>query len=195
MTTEGINPTSIPIDEPLAVRIGLAVERYGEKGVAELASGLLQGRHEGEDILLYLGGRHALGVLGGAPALYWPEVWGARALSYVWDETAGENSAASAVLGGLHNRAWRVREMCAKVCIVRQLGGPENLSALLTDEVARVRAAGARALAEVGRAEHAEQLKALLRDPDKDVRRRAQEAIARLAELVDSAERLDSPLE
>jgi hypothetical protein len=177
MTPAEATPDSaIPIDEPLEARIALAVERYGNENVASMAVGLLEGRDEGEDILLYLGGRHAQGILDGAPALYWPEVWGARAFSYLWDE-----SATSAVLTGLGNRAWRVREMCAKVCATRGIGGPETLSTLLTDEVARVRSAAARALAEVGHAEHVEQLRALLRDPDKDVRRSAQQSMDRLA--------------
>jgi HEAT repeats len=176
MTPAEATPGPVPVDEPLEARIALAVERYGNENVAAMAVGLLEGRDEGEDILLYLGGRHAQGILDGAPALYWPEVWGARAFSYLWEE-----SATSAVLTGLGNRAWRVREMCAKVCATRGIGGPETLSTLLTDEVARVRSAAARALAEVGHAEHVEQLRALLRDPDKDVRRSAQQSMDRLA--------------
>lgn len=178
MTIEETNP--IPIDEPLAARIAHAVERYGEPRVVAFAVGLLQARNEGDDILLYLGGRHARGVLDGAPALYWPEVWGARTLNYVWDQGAG--AATSAVLSGLGNQAWRVREMCAKVCVARAIGGPETLTALLADEVARVRSAAARALAEVGHSEHAEQLGLLLKDRDKDVRRAAQQSLDRLRE-------------
>ena len=175
MTPAEATPGPVPVDEPLEARIALAVERYGNENVAAMAVGLLEGRDEGEDILLYLGGRHAQGILDGAPALYWPEVWGARAFSYLWDE-----SATSAILIGLGNRAWRVRETCAKVCAARSIGGPETLSTLLADEVARVRSAAARALAEVGHAEHVEQLRALLRDPDKDVRRSAQQSMDRL---------------
>ncbi|MCU1506749.1 MAG: hypothetical protein JWP05_1718 [Microbacteriaceae bacterium] len=175
MTPAEATPGPVPVDEPLEARIALAVERYGNGNVAAMAVGLLEGRDEGEDILLYLGGRHAQGILDGAPALYWPEVWGARAFSYLWDE-----SATSAILTGLGNRAWRVRETCAKVCAARGIGGPETLSTLLADEVARVRSAAARALAEVGHAEHVEQLRALLRDPDKDVRRSAQQSMDRL---------------
>lgn len=178
MTSEQLSP--IPLDEPLAARIEHAVERYGEERVVELATGLLQARNAGDDILLYLGGRHAQGVLDGAPALYWPELWGARAFMYVWGEESG--AAASAVLAGLGNQAWRVREMCAKVCAARAFGGPETLTALLADEVARVRSAAARALAEVGRHEHLEQLRLLLTDRDKDVRRAAQQSLDRLRE-------------
>jgi hypothetical protein len=184
MTIEETSP--IPLDEPLAVRIAHAVERYGEPRVVALATGLLQGRNAGDDILLYLGGKHAQGVLDGAPALYWPEVWGARAFMYVWGEDS--DAAASAVLAGLGNQAWRVREMCAKVCAVRAIGGPETLTVLLADEVARVRSAAARALAEVGHSEHLEQLRLLVKDRDKDVRRAAQQSLDRLRERTRSEE-------
>lgn len=180
MTNDEISP--VPLDEPLEARIALAVGRYGEPRVAAMAVGLLHARDEGNDILLYLGGRHAQGVLDGAPALYWPELWGARALGYVWGEGAGAEAATSAILAGLGNRAWRVREMCAKVCATRVIGGPSTLSTLLTDEVARVRSAAARALAEVGHAEHLDLLRPLVKDQDKDVRRAAQQSLDRLRE-------------
>lgn len=166
----------IRIEDPLAARIASAIERYGEDGVVQRAIGLLQGRNEGEEVLLYLGGRHARGILDGAPALYWPEVWGARALLQVWDD-----SAASAVLGGVQNRAWRVREMCLKVCAVRELGDTGLLKRRLTDENARVRAAAAQVVAVVGSGDDRSLLEPLLRDPDKDVRRVAGEALQALA--------------
>lgn len=167
--------TEIPIDEPLAARLELATKRLGEHDLVSRAVGLLEGRNEGEDVLLYVGGRHAQGILDGAPPLYWPELWGARALLYVW-----EDSAASAVLAGLGNQAWRVREMCLKVCAARELGDVKTLKRRLTDEHARVRAAAARALVVLGTAEDAELLNPLLRDPDKDVRRTAGEALKEL---------------
>lgn len=168
--------TEIRIEDPLAARIASAIERYGEDGLIRRAIGLLQGRNEGEDVLLYLGGRHARGILDGAPALYWPEVWGARALLHVWD-----GSAASAVLEGVQNQAWRVREMCLKVCAVRELGDTGLLKRRLTDENARVRAAAAHVVAVVGSGEDRSLLEPLLRDPDKDVRRAAGEALKSLA--------------
>lgn len=167
--------TDIPLEEPLTTRIAVAVERFGEAGLVQRAVGLLEGRNEGEDVLLFLGGRHAEGVLGGAPSLYWPEVWGARALLHVWDDFA-----ASAVLAGLENRAWRVREMCLKVCALRVLGDASTLKRRLTDENPRVRAAAARALAVVGSPADGPLLSPLLRDPDKDVRRAAGEALKAL---------------
>lgn len=167
--------TEIAINDPLATRIALAVERYGEEGLVTHAVGLLRGRNEGEQVLLYFGGRHARGILDGAPALYWPEVWGARALLHVWHD-----SAASAVLDGVQNQAWRVREMCLKVCAVRRIGETGMLKRRLTDENARVRAAAAHALAVVGTADDRALLEPLLRDPEKDVRRAAGEALKAL---------------
>jgi hypothetical protein len=166
----------INLEDPLATRIALAVERFGEDGLVKHANGLLRGRNEGEEVLLYLGGRHARGILDGAPALYWPEVWGARALLHVWDD-----SAASAVLESVENQAWRVREMCLKVCAERKLGDTKVFKRRLTDENARVRSAAAHAVAAVGTAEDRALIEPLLRDPDKDVRRAAGEVLKALA--------------
>lgn len=163
--------SEIPLDEPLATRLALAVEQYGERKLVEKAVGLLNGRNEGEEVLLYVGGRHAQGILSGAPAVYWPELWGARVLLHLWDD-----SASPSVLQGLGNQAWRVREMCLRVCAARGLGELEALSPLLRDENPRVRAAAARTIAERGLSEGDEAIRVLLRDPDKDVRRAAGEA-------------------
>src|SRR6185312_17235084 len=100
------------------------------------------------------------------PPLYWPELWGARALSVVWPD-AEPDTATSAIIAGLGNQAWRVREMCAKVCATRVIGDPAVLSTLVTDEVPRVRSAAARALAELGASEHLDLLKPMVKDPDK----------------------------
>jgi hypothetical protein len=169
--------TEIPIDEPLGTRIDLAVTRFGEAGLVTKAIGLLEGRNEGDDVLLYVGGRHAQGVLDGAPALYWPELWGARAFLHIWNE-----SAEPAILRGTTNQAWRVREMCLKVCAERSVGEESQLARLTTDENPRVRAAAARALAQVGSVTSEETLTRLLRDPQKDVRRAAGESLSTLKE-------------
>jgi HEAT repeat protein len=167
--------TPSPHTASLEERIQAAVEREGETSVVLRARSLLEGGYEGEDFLRVVGGPHAEGILAGAPALYWPELWGARALNYVWSDAA-----APAVVAGLANRAWRVREMCAKVCAVRSVGTPDALAALVTDDHARVRSAAARALAVVGDASSEEVLEALLRDPDKEVRRTAQQSLRAL---------------
>lgn len=159
---------NIPLDASPSDRITEAARRFGERDVAERAAALLTGTNEGEEFLLWVGGVHAQGILDGAPALYWPEVWGARALLKVWDD-----SAAPAVRAGLANQAWRVREMCGRVVIEHELPFAAELVPLLTDEVARVRAVAARALAVVGEYDEAVAVKALLTDPEIEVRRAA----------------------
>ena len=172
---------TIQIDDSPGDRITAAVARFGEQAVVDRCASLLMGGNEGEEFLLVVGGRHAQGVLDGAPPLYWPEVWGARALTFVWAATA-----ASAVHRGLGDRAWRVREMCARVVFLRRLDEREALAALLTDEVARVRGAAARALGEVGDASHVEALTRLLKDDEKEVRRSAHDAMVRLEKRTDA---------
>lgn len=161
----------IPLDSSIGDRIAAAVERYGEDEVVERAIALLSGANAGEEFLLYVGGHHAQGVLDGAPPLYWPELWGARTLQYVWS-----GAAASVVIAGLDNQSWRVREMCARVSLQRELHVATKLAELTTDEVPRVRSAALRALAEIGTSEHVETIAARLQDPDKDVRRAAQQS-------------------
>lgn len=167
-----LNPhPDIPLDLPTAERIATAVDHYGEEAVAQNAITLLRGKNAGKDFLLYAGGRHALGILDGAPALYWPELWGARTLLHVWDE-----SAAPYVVVGLSNQAWRVREMCARVVLLRELQVAPKLTRLTTDENPRVRAAALNALAAQGTAENLPTIEQRLRDPEKAVRQAAQKA-------------------
>lgn len=167
--------STVQIDDSPADRITAAVARFGERSVVDRSASLLRGGNEGDEFLLVVGGRHAQGVLDGAPPLYWPEVWGARALTFVWD-----SSAASAVHRGLRDQAWRVREMCARVVFLRTLPEQDVLIELLGDEVARVRGAAARALGEVGDHGHVEALTRLLKDDEKEVRRSAHDAMVRL---------------
>ena len=162
----------IPIDAPTEERLAAAVAAFTEEGVVRRAIELVAGYNAGDDFLLYVGGKHAQGLLNGAPPLYWPELWGTRALLYVWDDSATE-----AVGAGLQNQAWRVREMAARVTAARELPFADVLGELLTDEVARVRASAARALGAVGTTEHLESLKPLLKDPEIDVRRGAQQGL------------------
>src|ERR1700733_7882702 len=121
---------TVPLDASPGDRIALAVERLGGRGVADRAAALLSGTNEGEEFLLWVGGQHAKGILDGAPALYWPEVWGARTLLYAWDEPA-----ARVVKTSMHNQAWRVREMCCRVVAARDLPFGAELVSLLADEV------------------------------------------------------------
>lgn len=103
---------------------------------------LLARQHTDDELVFAIGGPGARSVLDGSQQ-YWLRVWAMRALLYVWEDTAGP-----AVLAGLADESWRVREMAAKVIARRQLG--EALAALARlgdDPVVRVRTAAARALA------------------------------------------------
>ncbi|MCU1635532.1 MAG: hypothetical protein JWQ68_771 [Cryobacterium sp.] len=171
MRNDSPPPSNVPVDLPIEARLTAAVERYGEAGVVERASALLAGKHAGEDFLLYAGGRHAQGLLDGAPALYWPELWGARTLLHVWNADAAE-----AVVSGLGNQSWRVREMCARVSMERRLEAVAELTLLTSDPVPRVRAAALRALGAVGESAQAHTIEVRLNDRDKDVRRAAQQS-------------------
>lgn len=172
------DPESVPVELPVGRRLDAAVERYGRDEVVERAIALLAGANAGEEFLLWAGGPHAQGVLDGAPPLYWPEVWGARALLHVWGAEASD-----AVRAGLTNPAWRVREMCARVAAAHEVDATE-LRGLFVDEVARVRAAGARAVGAVGEHDDIRPLESLLRDPEVDVRRSAGSALRQLRERI-----------
>ena len=173
MTTH--TPKNQPNDDSPAERIAKVVAELGEDDVIARATALIAGLNAGEEFLLAVGGRHAQGILDGAPALYWPEVWGARTFLYVWND-----SATPAVLAGLGNQAWRVREMSAKVVARRELAYPAEVAELATDEVARVRAQAARALGEIGTADSVDVLRSLLKDSEIEVRREAGGALKKL---------------
>jgi HEAT repeat protein len=178
MTAQNETPdTPVPATQAsLEQRLADAVAAESEPRVVERCVSLLAGRYEGEDFLRVVGGHHAEGILGGAPALYWPELWGTRALLHVWDD-----SATSAVVAALDNQAWRVREMAARVCAERRVGDVATIALLLNDDHARVRAGGARALAAVGGDDAKPLLEGLLRDPDREVRRAAQQSAKALS--------------
>jgi hypothetical protein len=173
---------TVPLDASPEARIALAIQRFGERDVADRAAALLRGTNEGEEFLLWVGGRHAQGILDGAPALYWPEVWGARTLLYAWDAPAG-----AIIRSGLANQAWRVREMCCRVIAARELPFGAELLPLLSDEVARVRANAARALGVIGDFEQAVEVRKLVKDPELDVRKQAGAALKVLTERLGRA--------
>jgi len=165
-------PDDVPVDLPIEARIAAAVKLYGEPTVVLRSVSLIAGNNEGEDFLLFVGGEHARGILEGAPVLYWPELWGTRALLYVWND-----SATMAVAAALGNQAWRVREMATRVVAARGLDCVPAVVALLTDDVARVRAAAARALGAIGALEQVDDIRPLLKDAEIEVRRGAQQGI------------------
>jgi HEAT repeat protein len=128
--------------------VQLLARRSGNEAVAAWCAELLRGTVAHNDprrpSITWLGGRH-----GAAEPYqdYWPRVWAARGLLYVWRPTAE-----LAVLAGLRDPAWRVREMCAKVARRHALHRAEPvLTHLLDDRVLRVRAAAEAALTESAR--------------------------------------------
>ena len=127
--------------------------QIGQDDAADWCAGLLDGSIAFDDPrrppIHWLGDRHAaaLQLKHGAAwgeQDHWPRVWAARGLLYVWHP--GPRSE-SAVLAGLRDRAWRVREMSAKVARRHQVAAAEpRLVALLDDPRQRVRAAAEAAL-------------------------------------------------
>jgi len=123
--------------------IEFACQRRGEADVVARCLDLLAGRDTDDDLVFAIGGPGARRVLDDSGQHYWLRVWAMRALLYVW-----RPDAARAVAAALADEAWRVREMAAKVAARRLLGETvPGLDGLATDEVPRVRAAAARALA------------------------------------------------
>jgi hypothetical protein len=117
------------------------VRRRGQADVVAGCVELLAGRDVDDELVFALGGPAARPVLDGGQQ-YWLRVWAMRALLYAWDDTARP-----AVLAGLADQAWRVREMAAKVIARRQLGDAlAGVAELRDDPVPRVRAAAARAV-------------------------------------------------
>ena len=100
MRNEASSQPAIPIDSPTDARIEAAASRYGADEVVARAIALMAGANAGEDFLLYVGGRHAQGLLDGAPPLYWPELWGARALLHVWNAFSVAFARSSGTRGG-----------------------------------------------------------------------------------------------
>jgi HEAT repeat protein len=105
---------------------------------------LLEGGDADRAFVFAIGGPAAESVLGPHPRQdqrYFLRVWAARALLYAWDDSAQD-----AVLAALADESWRVREMAAKVVARRRLGDALPIVAGMNDDqVARVRAAAARA--------------------------------------------------
>lgn len=162
-------------------RVRAACARWGEAEVVrDCVTVLRGGPWPADEKWLLLGGPGAPGQLKKEVHAYWAHVWATRVLLYAWREEA-----APAVVIALGHPAWRVREMAAKVCALREVYA-EELAPLLADPVPRVRIAAARAVGAVGEAEHAPALRALTTDPL--VRVAAASALDRLAE------RLDRPL-
>lgn len=120
-------------------------QRRGEQHVVEECVAILRDHRVDEETLVALAGPHALAVLGGAQGGvqgYWPRVWALRGLLYAWNPAA-----TGAVIEASKDSHWRAREMSAKVVARRCLDDAHDaMTALLDDDVARVRSAADRAL-------------------------------------------------
>jgi hypothetical protein len=172
-----------------AERVGAACERCGDVEVvrrcaAQLVAGPAAPTGDLLDLAMILGGLGDRDFLaGGRPPgnAYWARVWAARALRYVWAD-----SAAPAVISALDDEHWRVREMAAKVVRDRELAdAADRLVALLADDTPRVRAAAARALGDIGEGEHAEVLRTAADDSDRAVSTAAMAALRALSARLD----------
>jgi len=114
---------------------------------------------------------------------YWARVWAVRALLYVWADEA-----VSAVVAALQDQHWRVREMAARVVVVRELAqAADALLGDVDDPTPRVRIAVARALAVVGEAEHAHGLQTIRADPEPLVAASGAAALQALSRRLDRA--------
>lgn len=132
------------------------------------------------DLLPYLAGHPGAAYLEQGRPDYWPRVWAARALLYVWDDDAS-----AAVADGLADPAWRVVEMCLKVAARHQLPVGDAAAGLAEHPLARLREAAVRALGTCGDVEHVAAVGAALGDADETVRRTADRALDRMCARLD----------
>jgi len=172
-----------------AERVGAACDRWGDGEVVRSCAALLVAgpaapTGENLDVAMVLGAVEDRDWLAsGKPPghAYWARVWAARALRYVWAD-----SAAPAVIAALDDEHWRVREMAAKVVGDHEIGeAADRLADLLGDGTPRVRAAAARALGAVGEGEHSDALKMARGDRDGTVARAAGSALHAMSRRLD----------
>lgn len=149
---------------------------------AELLTGSVTADQPEDPAFTALGqGGYLQRILDGESPDYWIRVWAARGFLYVWDD-----SASAAVVAGLSDGHWRVREMCAKVCRRRGVGeGSDDLARLVVDEVPRVRLAAILALAELGEAEHAVAVRHATNDAERKVAAAATAALEAMSERLE----------
>jgi HEAT repeat protein len=125
-------------------RIEAASARVGREAFVRQCLELLEGRRVEADLVRVLAGRSAQwGLSAGPESDYWMRVWAVRGLLWAWDPIA-----LAALRRSCRDDAWRVREMAAKVVARHRLGEAlEDVAALQSDDVPRVRAAAHRAVA------------------------------------------------
>lgn len=164
--------------------VDLAVRRWGPAEVVVRCVDLLGGSRQDHDLVAILGGTRTPAWLAKPVNHYWQRVWGARALLHNWNPAA-----VPAVVAGLADDHWRVREMCAKVAAAHEIGeAADALAGCVGEEGRRVRVAALRALSAVGEAEQVAAVRAAALDPDQTVQHEA------LRTLSAMQLRLDRPL-
>ena len=138
--------SALPLDASPAVLVGLAVERWGSRGLMDRCVRLYREMHWGEEpeLMAYLAGTKGLRwvELGFGVQDYFVRTWPLRAMLYAWDR-----SAEPTVIHALQDEHWRPREMALKVVAKRQIGCKAEVASMVRDDpVPRVRAAAERAM-------------------------------------------------
>ncbi len=176
-----------------AVLVGQLEQAIGTRAAAELCADLLAGAGAQTEpyaaALPYLAGRSGVAFAAGdwSEADYWPRVWGARGLRYVWVDDV-----APAVLAGLGDTSWRVAEMCVKVAGQRGIGAAGEAAAILADhDLPRVREAAVRALGDIGDTEHVNVVRDARVDTNPAVRRAAARALSVMVARLDIVDGVD----
>lgn len=130
------------------LRIELACDRLGRTEVIERCLRLLEDELDEPDFVVTLGGGPAARLLAdGVPSdqAYWPRVWALRGL--LW---AGPGDDAERLRPAFADSSWRVREMACKVVARHRLGDLlDDVAALETDPIGRVRVAASRAVVSI----------------------------------------------
>ena len=186
-----MSPVRRPTPAELAARptdrVSALVGLVGADAVVDWCVALLRGADWTDPVapdLDWIGGRSSASLVEKSLAVdYWPRVWAARGLLHVYGPQA-----AAAVVDGLDDEAWRVRELCAKVVRAQELGAAaEALRRRTADEVPRVRVAAVRGLARVGEAEDADAVRDCLDDLEPTVATAAATALRELSRRLDRA--------
>jgi hypothetical protein len=141
-----IDDLDLPLDAHPSVLIGLAVERWGARGLMDRCVRLYREMDWGDEpeLVSFLAGRNGPRwvELGFGTQSYFVRTWALRAMLHAWDE-----SASATVIDALQDEHWRPREMALKVVAKRLVDGDVDAVARLRDDpVPRVQAAASRAL-------------------------------------------------